>query len=189
MITIEKKENPKLFTGVYWATAATTKGSDRGLEYLKIEIEGEESKWVGCDGHRLHIFRYSDIDYTAGLYTCTRRTKSVIVLEDANSSEYPQYSQVIPNPDSVIKTAILDIGNRRSLAYSNFSLCAQELPKGYSLDFEYFKQLTDIPGKRFKMMMYRLNKSTSALLFKKKNYFGILMPLAPAKDGPVWESV
>ena len=193
MIKIQNHQS-ELFAGVYWAISAREKKdqSHRGLDNIKIANEDKTTRFVGCDGHRLHIFKMetgTPADYMPGIYSVEKCTKSEIWLSLVidEGATYPKYNSVIPSVQSVYKSAKMK--NEKNCAL-NFGFVIRELSSDESVDFDFFKQIVAIDKSLidFKVMFAKdKGDSYTKILIKKGGYFGIIMPLKERGELPTWQ--
>lgn len=179
MITITKTD-ANILAGVWWVCQAVAKRdfARSALQYVKVEHSEGKTKFVGCDGRRLHIFTTKKFTCKPDVYSITECTKSTIVLTgetiDANRNPvvYPDYNKTIPDPSCVITTAKMEPKN---LTY-NFANVVKKMDDEYSVDFLLFKQLTAINKEDFKLML-ALRGGIRYIIIKQGGYFGLVMPI------------
>lgn len=173
MITITKKEE-NILAAVYWVCQAAAKKdfARPALEYIKVEHSEDKTKFVGCDGHRLHIFTTKKFMCKPGVYSITECTKSKIVLNEEHEIVYPPYSHTIPDPSCVTSTSKMQPGDLTH----NFAGLIRKMDDQFSVDFLLFKQFTTINKESFKLML-ALRNGIQFILIKQGGYFGVVMPL------------
>lgn len=181
MITINSKEQKEIFEGIYWVCQAVSKENYKpALQYVKVEIDGEKVKFIGCDGHRLHIFRATDLEgIEPGLYEIKKCTRSMVELVMPVNEElsYPNYNSTIPNPSDVIKSARFSSLRQEMNVSTNYAQTLRQLDDNYSIDFTFFKQFIAIWPDEYKIMISKSGSRFVTLILKKGTYFGILMPI------------
>ena len=134
-IRIQGKQHPDI-EGLRWVIKALSKDV---IGYKLQHILCEDGWFVGCDGHRMHVYEHAG-KYPPGLYSVAKNNKSEIVLlyENHKTKVYPDWKAVFPPHDGKQRVFAGEWADGCEKAYAH---ALRMYPENRSMNYDYFRDM------------------------------------------------
>jgi len=157
------------FLGIKWVLKATSKETS---SFLLEDIIFDSGKWVGTDGHRIHIYE-SQESFKEGIYESTVNNSGKIVLKSVSDklSKYPEWKTVFSELSKTPVELRIEPTSHSSVEYTKIIRCMEA---SVTLNFQFFEDL--LIGTTYPWVVHIYEK-LGPVHFISERKTGIIMPM------------